>query len=462
MRWLMLLLCASGLAFAQARLTFTPDHGPVGTRVEARAAGLPPGATLEFVWFSAEARWVVENALYLGVKAGETKTPVLKVAADAQGQAAFSFVVPEDYGYVHNTALVAGDKEVARQGFVVVPQLTLSPTSGPLGTPITVKVTGLGYRFYERGRHLYYDQKYTGWLTAISTKGTAVATVRATGEVGPHLLELINGPRRGYLNGEQSPNYIPAIPYRTGAVFTLTPGPAVLPPDPASQAFAREPAPPASGAGPRLGADFASGTVGSLINLLGQGFPANAPVALSYRSVRGNRVGGGGWEEAEVPLGTFAADAQGQLRLTLPTPDDLEGERVFTARSGEVQARFTYRITPSVASFGPSPVRPGGELKLNLKGTGWTGTGNIYTLVLDNSYLGYACGFNTRGDITVYLTAPLQPGWHYLDLYPSIYEGKSDAPTATTTNDHFQLPMLHHQDHPGERLPAFHLAFEVR
>jgi hypothetical protein len=47
-------------------------------------------------------------------------------------------------------------------------------------------------------------------------------------------------------------------------------------------------------------------------------------------------------------------------------------------------------------------------------------------------------------------------------LYPSIYEGRSDAPTTTTTNDHFQLPMLNAIDHPGEKLPVFHLAFEVR
>ena len=33
-------------------------------------------------------------------------------------------------------------------------------------------------------------------------------------------------------------------------------------------------------------------------------------------------------------------------------------------------------------------------------------------------------------------------------------------PDANAT--YLQLPMLHHQDHPGEELPAFVLAFEVR
>lgn len=463
MRWLVLLLfCGAASALAQGKLNFTPDQGPVGTRVQARATGLPPNAPLDFIWASVDAKWAVEDTLYKGIKVNETRLPLATVTTDAKGEASFDFIIPEDFGYVHNLAFVRGNVELARQGFTVVPELSISPKSGPPGTPIRIKLTGLGYRFYDRGRHLYYDQKYTGWLTAISTKGTAVAIIRATGEAGPHLLELINGPRRGYLNGEQSPNFIPAIPFRTTAVFTIVRGPVVRPPSPANQSLPREAAKTVDGKAPLLNADFRSGTVGSLINFTGRGFPGNASVALSYRTVRGNRIGGGGWEEAEVPLGNFSADASGQFRMTLPTPDDLEGARVFTARSGDVQAQFSYRITPSVAKFGPNPVKPGGQLTLNLKGTGWTSTGNIYTLLLDNSHMGYACGFNSRGDIMITLTAPLQRGWHFIDLYPSIYEGRSDAPTATTTNDHFQLPMLHVQDHPGESLPAFHLMFEVK
>ncbi|MFM9971300.1 MAG: hypothetical protein ACKVQK_23200 [Burkholderiales bacterium] len=468
MRWLVLLFClVAGSALAQGKITFTPDQGPVGTRVQARAVGLPANAKLDFVWASVDANWLIEDTLYKGVKVNEAKRTLTNVVANLNGEATFSFVIPEDFGYVHNLTLVEGNREVARQGFMVIPELSISPRSGPLGTPITIKLTGLGYRFYDRGRHLYYDQKYTGWLTAISTKGTATATIRATGDIGQHLIELINGPRRGYLNGEQSPNFIPAIPFSTKAVFTLTRGKVVLPPKIESQSFARE----AASAQPRnsndektpsLAANFRSGTVGSLINFTGAGFSRDASVALSYRTVRGNRIAGGGWEEAEVPLGSYSTDASGQLRMTLPTPDDLEGERVFTARSGEAEAKFSYRITPNVAKFGPNPVKPGAPITIKLKGTGWTSTGNIYTLLMDNSHMGYACGFNSRGDITITLNAPMQRGWHFIDLYPSIYEGKSDAPTATTSNDHFQLPMLNHRDHPGEKLPAFHLAFEVK
>ena len=87
---------------------------------------------------------------------------------------------------------------------------------------------------------------------------------------------------------------------------------------------------------------------------------------------------------------------------------------------------------------------------------GWTETANIYTLVYDNAYIGYACGFNSQGDVTVYLPATGEPGWHFIDLYPGIYKGED----MQMTND-FRIPQLTYQDHPGEKLPAFHFAFHV-
>ena len=94
---------------------------------------------------------------------------------------------------------------------------------------------------------------------------------------------------------------------------------------------------------------------------------------------------------------------------------------------------------------------------MHLKGVGWTQTANIYTLVYDNAYVGYACGFNSQGDITVYLPATGEPGWHYIDLYPGIYQGTD----VSQTND-FRIPQLTaSDDHPGEKLPVFHFAFQI-
>lgn len=80
-----------------------------------------------------------------------------------------------------------------------------------------------------------------------------------------------------------------------------------------------------------------------------------------------------------------------------------------------------------------------------------------YTLTYDNAYLGYVCGFNTNGDVEIFMPAAGTPGWHFIDLYPAIYKGV-DVPG---TNN-FRIPQLTYAlDHPGERLPAFRFAFEI-
>lgn len=450
-----------GFGLAQGVLTFTPNRGPVGTTVEATASGLGANARYDFVWATAEPRWRTDDGHFQGMDATKTQRVMQQVTADAAGQATFTFTVPKDFGYVHNTALVAGDQEAAKQGFTVTPQLSIAPTSGPVGTPITVSVTGLGYNFYQSGWHLMYDNHQTGWVTGITTQGSATFIIPATGNVGPHLLQLLSGPRRPYLNIEQSPNYQPAMAYHEHTTFTITPGAALTPVDAAEQTLPRTAGHQVDGSAPAIFLDFTSGTVGSPIHLQGVNYPADTEVALSYTTVRGNRISGGGWETAEVPWGTVRTDASGRFDITKPTPDDLAGARTISATAGDVSATVDYTITPNVVSLTPSRVTPGQTLQLTLKGTGWSDTGNIYTAVMDNSYFGYACGFNTNGTIVVNFTAPVQPGWHYLDLYPSIYEGESGATTRTTSNDHFQLPMLNAIDHPGEVLPAFHLAFEV-
>ena len=93
---------------------------------------------------------------------------------------------------------------------------------------------------------------------------------------------------------------------------------------------------------------------------------------------------------------------------------------------------------------------------MHLKGVGWTESANIYTVVYDNSYIGYACAFNSQGDVQIPLEATGDPGWHFIDLYPAIYRGEEQRPR------NFLIPQLTYAaDHPGEDLPHFRFAFEV-
>ncbi len=468
----LLVLAAGALTTAAAQpsgtMLFDPPSGTVGTEVVATLAGLPAGAAVDIVWTSADADWNVADGRFLGVVASDTRTVVATTTAAADGSATATFVVPEDYGYVHNVFAESGGETVARQGFVVAPQMTIEPSSGPVGTPITITLTGVGYRFWEMVWQLAYDGAHTGWLSAITTGGTAKVVIPATGEVGLHTLQAISGTHPvPYLNQQQSPNYKPAVPTVLGALFEVTEGPAVAWAEPSEQVLPRKPGDAmAAGDGARLALDYVTGPVGSEWTLTGAGFAPGASVSVTWSTVRGNRISGAGWEEVERELGTVTADASGAFAFSAATPDDLGGPHRVGAVVGDQRVETIYTITPSVSQVTPRVVEPGGDIVLTIKGVGWTETANIYTLVLDNGYMGYGCGFNSQGDVTIYLKAPGREGVHMIGLYPSIYQGQVTGPGAPASPDanatYLQLPMLNHVDHPGEELPAFHLSFEVR
>ena len=461
------LLLGAAAAQAPGRLTLEPMDGVVGTPVRAHATGLPPGTEVELVWLSAEAAWNVGDGTFHGVTAEETRTVLATATVSEAGEATFEFAVPEDYGYVHNVFVEANGELLARNGFTVAPSLEISPTSGPVGTPITVTMKGVGYRFWESVWHLLYDGAHTGWVSAITSRGTAVFTIPATGEVGRHTIQALSGTHPvPYLNQQQSPNYKPAVPTVISALFEVTEGEAVMPPSPETMTLPRAGPVSSEGDGPRIALDHGSGTVGSPIAVRGEGFPAGAEVELTWSTVTGNRISGAGWEEVERSLATVQADDAGAFALTLDTPDDLGGGHTLRAVAGGAEASVRYVITPSAFLVEPQVVEPGGDITITIKGVGWTETANIYTLLLDNGYVGYGCGFNSQGDVTIHLKAPGREGVHFIGLYPSIYQGEVTAPGGPTTPDanatYLQLPMLHHVDHPGEELPAFVLAFEVR
>ena len=93
---------------------------------------------------------------------------------------------------------------------------------------------------------------------------------------------------------------------------------------------------------------------------------------------------------------------------------------------------------------------------MHLKGVGWTETEQIYHLVYDNAFAGYTCAFQSAGDITINLTVSGDPGWHFIDMYPGIYQGTETRPA------NYKMPQLTAAaDHPGEPLPIFRWAFFI-
>ena len=111
----------------------------------------------------------------------------------------------------------------------------------------------------------------------------------------------------------------------------------------------------------------------------------------------------------------------------------------------------------SIVSISPTSGPVGTPIAIHLKGVGWTEYDNIYIANYDNAYMGYACGFNSQGDVKIPLVATGGIGWHFIDLYPAIYKG-----VETGGQQSFRIPQLTYaDDHPGEKLPAFRFAFEI-
>lgn len=457
-------------------LTFAPAGAPVGAPAVARAADLAPNTPYALMWHTGDAHWRVEEGRFLGIVAPDTSYLVARGRSDANGRVELPFRVPEDFGYLHDVELRSGDalgEVAAHQGFTVIPHLRVSPASGPPGTPISVTLTGGGYRFYQTVWHLLYDGAQTGWLSGISTKGTARAVIPAAGGEGPHVFEAIEGPTAPYLNGRQSPNFQPLIPQVLAGSFRVTQGQAVLPKRAAAQAPARVratpvPIDPLPDAPPVIALDYASGIVDSDLAIRGRGFAAHANVTVDWETVVGNRLSGTGWDTVRRPIAAAVADEDGRFAVAVRTPDDLGGTHRIVARAAgdEREAASSYTIVPSSAEIEPAAVSPGGEITLHFKGVGYTETGNTYTVVLDNGYIGYGCGFNSQGDVTIKIRAPGRAGWHFVDVYPTIYTGQTLGPGAppagaTVNGSYFPLPMLNGADHPGEALPTFHFAFRV-
>src|SRR5439155_16609219 len=134
----------------------------------------------------------------------------------------------------HGIVLQQGERLFTQTGFSIDMTVELSPKSGPVGTPIAVEVKGIGWRSLVNSWDLLYDNNFTGWISSVTTHGSARFTIPATGAPGIHILEVLHGELTfPYRNMQQSPE--PDRP-RWAIPFTVTAGPPVLPPPPEPQA----------------------------------------------------------------------------------------------------------------------------------------------------------------------------------------------------------------------------------
>jgi hypothetical protein len=432
----------------------------VGTAVVATASSLTPGKTVELVWGTVTGGWVIEDYYHFrGKKYSETTTSLGQFSVDAGGRLNARFVIPEDYGGVHEVTALVDAKLVAQNAINVTQTFAMTPTSGPVGTPIELKATGLGWRTMESTWVVNWDNQELGFVSAAGTRGSAVARFRATGPAGDHIVKLYTGWQGlGYLNYEQSP--VAALPRPQFTFRTTSAGPGRRIEAAYAEPYQPQPIPKAELqiAGARLTLTPTQGPVGTRAVLKGEGFEPGARMRIGWETSVGSRVSGDGFAPQKNPIGEIRIDPEGRIDETVLIPEDLGGLHGLTVRSGDsLVARVHFVVETSIVDMTPRSGPAGTPVTIHLKGVGWTEYDNIYVATYDNAYMGYACGFNSQGDVVINFTATGEPGPHLIDLYPGIYQGPPTEPQQL-----YRLPQLTYaDDHPGNKIPALRFTFEV-
>jgi hypothetical protein len=430
----------------------------VGATAQATAGGLPAGKTIDLRWGTVTGGWVIEDYYHFrGKKYAETTTSLGQFPVDSTGRLNGRFVIPEDYGGVHEVIALIDGKPVAQNGINVTQTFALTPASGPAGTPIALKVTGLGWRTMESTWVVNWDNQELGFVSAAGTRGSAVARFRATGPAGDHIVKLYTGWQGlGYLNYEQSP--VAGLP-RPQFTFRTTPG--AVGNVEYAEPYQPQPVPKTElqKAGARLSLSPTQGPGGTRAVLRGDGFTPGAAMRLVWETSVGSRVSGEGFTPQENEIAEVNADAEGRIDSTVAIPEDLGGLHGLVLRNGnDLVARVYFVIETRVVEMSPRSGPAGTPVTIHLKGVGWTEYDNIYVATYDNAYMGYACGFNSGGDVVINFTATGEPGTHLIDLYPGIYQGPPSEPQQL-----YRLPQLTYaDDHPGNKIPALRFMFEIR
>jgi hypothetical protein len=430
----------------------------VGSKVHVVATGLPAGKTVDLKWGTVSGGWLIEDYYYFrGKKFSETTSSLGQFPVDANGRLDTNFTIPEDYGGVHEITAAIDGNAVAQNGVEVSQSFEMTPLSGPVGTPIELRVKGLGWRTLESTWVVNWDNNAVGFVTAVSTHGSAVARFRAAGPVGDHPVKIYTGWQgQGYLNFQQAPNaYLPRPDY----TFRVTPGRSSTPAAYAEpyQPYAL-PNPEVQLANAKVSLTPTQGPVGTRAILRGEGFPANSTLDLMWQSYVGNRVSGSGFAPQEKSIERVMVGSNGKIEHALTIPEDLGGRHGLQLRDGDKPvAQAYFAIETSIVSITPVSGPAGTPVSIHLKGVGWTEYDNIYAATYDNAYMGYACGFNSQGDVVIDFKAAGAPGEHLIDLFPGIYQGPPNE-----TQLLYRLPQLTYaDDHPGNKIPALRFKFEV-
>ncbi len=448
-----------------ATLAFNPSHGLAGDAIAVAGSGYPPGAQVELVWHTVEARYELERGTeFLGQAFDERSWVLATMRADGAGQITGTIVVPTDFGGPHDVRGRVDGREISQAALTIDTSATLTPTAGPVGTPIELRVAGIDWRPSTSTWHVLYDNKYFGFVSAVTTRGVAIARFRAAGPVGDHVIGVWRNSYNSapYLAagsplGGTSANAGPG----TEVVFRVTEDPGAIEGFVEDFSATDEPWPSLTSGPASVSVYPDRGEAGQPFSVQGLRLPADTDLAVRWWTTVGNRITNVGMVEEAGARQRVRTDARGRFVLEMPIPDDLGGQHKVDVvdADGAVLASTGFVVLPHLVSVAPTVLRVGEKVTVHLKGLGWTTYDNTYTVTYDNAYIGYVCGFSTAGDVRFTLSATGGPGTHLIDLYPTIYKAKDPSRMPRGV---FSVPQLTYaEDHPQRRTPAVRLAITI-
>ena len=487
-------------------LEITPTQMFVGDAITITGKGLPGNTPVTLTWSTHDATWVTDvqpnTVNYMGTSYVKYNVVMTTLSTDALGGFVYKTKVPSDFGGIHDIYAVNNNVALAHGGIQVARTLKISPTSGPIGTPITITYDGLGPTLYAAGSAVYYDGKYTGSMQARWTRGTATTTILATGPVGNHFIQANEAISFSYLNQMQSP-----VPFAnsTMGTFKVTKDPGIFKPyliypklmtSTVSQrtTLADIGLDPNTKAVMTLSPD--RGIVGSKVMVKVSGIPTTGVHTIVWSTVTGNRVNcttGTCWIYNPIPLGTVDV-TDGTVNKEVTIPDHLGGYHVVQIKLGDViEAQQVFYVKESIQPLLDSKgkvltlgvakadlsgsleafarggqgtptytFKEGEEFTISVKGVGWTQLDNTLAVTYDNAHIGYACGFNSNGYVVVRIRATGGPGTHIINLRPLLYTIQPSM-----ANQHFDMvPFLSwDSDYPGlalgYQIPMYTFAITV-
>ena len=466
----------SGGSDNRGTLALSDDEGYVGDTITFKGRNLPANERFEIEWYSTNGRWgIIEGNEIVGPQYARRTEVLATVQTDESGDFDFEWEVREDYGGSHRIDLKTENGEVVdRAEFEIRPWFEINRTEAPLGETFTLSGYGIGPSIITNNYQVSWDNGTMGFMTGVTNRGTATAEVRAVGPPGEHVIDVWRSYRGfPYLqNNTQSP--YGSVGGDRQSRWTVEVTEPETEPDTAWLDAQYEES-PLDIHYPDLDVDTDAelhiwpqhAQAGEIAFITGNDFPPNTEVDLIWYHHDGHRMPKGPDESPDLEvtpeprpdvLPTATSDDDGEFQVEFEIPESVGSTRPITAMvDGKEVAVTGFMMQPSISSYGPTEGPVGTEIEIDLTGVGWTNYENAPVFVYDNKPLGYVCGTGGNdGLVRAEIPATGEPGWHFIDVYPSLFHMREDEPEFV-----LRAHLSYWDNHPGRPLPAYHFAFKV-